>query len=242
MQSMADSTFRQARVSLQMADVGSHEMKTLNAVIRQKVDSVFPPEKYDVALTGTSVIFLKGNDYLIQNLMQSMTAALVIISVMIAFLFFSWRMVLISLIPNIIPLIMTFGIMGLADIRLKPSTIIIFSIAYGIVVDFTIHYLAKYRHSLMHNNWDMQKAIPESLTEAGPSIIYTAVALFFGFIIFAASDFGGTIALGVLTSLALLFGTLMNLILLPSMLLSLEKSINSKKELGKVLVDMEPED
>jgi hypothetical protein len=242
LKSMVDSNFRQARVSLQMADIGSVEMKKLTAKANQKIDSIFPKADYDVKITGTSAIFLKGNDYLIENLIQSMISALVIISIMMAFLFFSWRMVLISLIPNLIPLLMTFGIMGFFGIRLKPSTIIIFSIAYGIVVDFTIHYLAKYRHSLKKHNWDMKYAIPESLAEAGPSIIYTAVALFAGFIIFAASDFGGTVALGVLTSLSLIFGMFMNLLLLPAMLLSLEKTINAKKELGTSLVEFEPDD
>lgn len=242
LKSMVDSNFRQARMSVQMADIGSVKMKTLTRRVMEKVDSIFPGENYTVKVTGTSVIFLKGNDYLIQNLIQSMLIALVIISLMMAVLFFSWKMVLISLIPNLIPLIMTFGIMGFTGIRLKPSTIIVFSIAYGIVVDFTIHYLAKYRHSLKKHNWEMKTAIPESLREAGPSIIYTAVALFGGFIIFSASKFGGTVALGVLTSISLLFGMLMNLLLLPSMLLSLEKRINSKKELGKTLVEIEPED
>jgi predicted RND superfamily exporter protein len=241
MKSMVDSTYRLARISIQMADIGSAAMKPLNVRVKQKVDELFAPEKYDVKLTGTSIIFLKGNDYLVENLLQSMISALIIISLMMAFLFFSWKMVLISLIPNIVPLLMTLGIMGFFDIRLKPSTIIIFSIAYGIVVDFTIHLLAKYRNSLKRNNWDMSKAIPQSLTEAGPSIIYTAVALFFGFIIFAASNFGGTVALGVLTSLSLLFGMLMNLLLLPSLLLTLEKSINNKEEFSKTLVELEPE-
>lgn len=240
--SMIDSNYRTARISVQMADIGSEEMKRLTQQVQNKIDSIFSKDQYDVKITGTSAIFLKGNDYLIENLLQSMIMALIIISVMMAFLFFSWKMVLISLIPNIIPLIMTFGIMGFFDIRLKPSTIIIFSIAYGIVVDFTIHYLAKYRHSLKKNNWEMKLAIPESLLEAGPSIIYTAIALFGGFIIFAASNFGGTVALGVLTSISLIFGMLMNLLLLPSLLLSLEKNINNKKELGTTLVEFEPED
>lgn len=239
--SMVDSNYQIARISVQMADVGSVEMKVLNNKVQALVDEIFPKDKYQVKLTGTSIIFLKGNDYLVSNLLQSMISALVIISIMMSFLFFSWKMVSISLVPNIVPLLMTMGIMGFFDIRLKPSTIIIFSVAYGIVVDFTIHYLAKYRNSLKHNNWNMKLAIPESLNEAGPSIIYTAVALFFGFIIFAASDFGGTIALGVLTSLSLLFGMLMNLLLLPSLLLSLEKSINAEKEFGKTLIDIEPE-
>lgn len=240
--SMVDSNYRVARVSVQMADIGNIEMKKLTAAARAKVDSIFPKEEYDVKITGTSLIFLKGNDYLIDNLIQSMLYALIIISIMMAFLFFSWRMVLIALIPNLIPLLITFGIMGFFGIRLKPSTIIVFSIAYGIVVDFTIHYLAKYRHSLKKHNWEMKYAIPESLAEAGPSIIYTAVALFAGFIIFAASSFGGTIALGVLSSISLLFGMFMNLLLLPAMLLSLEKTINAKKELGTTLVEFEPED
>ncbi len=241
LKSMVDSNYQMARISIQMADVGSVEMKEVNKRVQKIVDEIFPKDKYTVTLTGTSLIFLKGNDYLVENLLQSMVAALIIISIMMAFLFFSWRMVLISLVPNIVPLLITLGIMGFFDIRLKPSTIIIFSVAYGIVVDFTIHYLAKYRNSLKKHNWDMKEAIPESLREAGPSIIYTAVALFAGFIIFAASDFGGTIALGILTSLSLFFGMLMNLLLLPSMLLTLEKSINNKKEFGTTLVELEPE-
>ncbi|MBJ7427752.1 MAG: MMPL family transporter, partial [Bacteroidia bacterium] len=242
LKSMVDSTFQTARVSIQMADVGSTDIKRIHQMVQQKVDSIFDKDKYSVKLTGTSAIFLKGNDYLINNLLSSVFWALLLNSFMMIFLFASWRMMLISLLPNIIPLIVTLGIMGFFHIRLKPSTIIIFSIAYGIVVDFTIHYLAKYRHSLKKNNWDMSIAIPESLTEAGPSIIYTAVALFGGFIIFAASSFGGTIALGVLTSLSLIFGMLMNLLLLPSLLLSLEKSINNKKEFETTFVEVEPED
>lgn len=240
--SLVDSNYQIARITVQMADIGSQKMKVLTKSVQSKIDSIFPKDQYKVKITGSSAIFLKGNDYLIENLIQSMVSALLIISVMMAFLFLSWRMVLISLIPNLIPLIMTFGIMGFFGIRLKPSTIIIYSIAYGIVVDFTIHYLAKYRHSLKKHNWDMKKAIPESLMEAGPSIIYTAIALFGGFIIFAASDFGGTVVLGLLTSISLIFGMFMNLLLLPSILLTLEKSINAKAELGSTLIEIDPED
>lgn len=242
LKSMVDSTFQTARISIQMADVGSKKIKLIHQMVQQKVDSIFDKSTYNVKLTGTSAIFLKGNDYLINNLLSSVFWALLLNSFMMIFLFASWRMMLISLLPNIIPLIVTLGIMGFFHIRLKPSTIIIFSIAYGIVVDFTIHYLAKYRHSLKKHNWDMSIAIPESLEEAGPSIIYTAVALFGGFIVFAASSFGGTIALGILTSLSLVFGMLMNLLLLPSLLLSLEKSINNKKEFDTTFVEVEPED
>jgi len=228
MKSMVDSNYRTTRISVQMADIGSHDMKIFNKTVQKKIDQIFPKETYDTKITGTSAIFLKGNDYLIHNLLTSMTYALIIISLMMAFLFFSWKMVLISLLPSLIPLLMTLGIMGYFDIRLKPSTIIIFSITYGIVIDFCIHYLAKYRLSLKRHNWNMKIAIPESLQEAGPSIIYTGITLFFGFIIFSASNFDGTVALGVLTSIALVLGMLMNLLLLPSLLLSLEKQMNSK--------------
>jgi uncharacterized protein len=210
--------------------------------LRQRVDSIFDKSQYDVKFTGTSIIFLKGNDYLIENLTTSMIWALIIISLLMALLFFSWKMVLISLVPNLIPLLMVIGIMGYAGIPLKTSTILIFSIAYGIVVDLTIHFLAKYRHELKKHNWAIGESVSYSMHESGVSMIYTTVILFFGFIIFAASSFGGTVALGVLTSLALVIGLFTNLFLLPSMLLSLEKAINARKELGTTLIELDEDD
>jgi|JI7StandDraft_1071085.scaffolds.fasta_scaffold08233_2 predicted RND superfamily exporter protein len=240
--SLMDSNAQVARISVQMADVGSVEIKRIQDELAPKINEIFDSSEYKVNITGTSVIFLKGNDYLIDNLTSSMFWALVLISLLMAFLFFSWKMVLISLVPNLIPLIMVLGIMGYADITLKTSTILIFSIAYGIVVDLTIHFLAKYRHELKKRNWDIGSSVSYSMHESGVSMIYTTVILFFGFIIFAASSFGGTVALGVLTSLALVIGLFTNLFLLPSLLLSLEKAINAKKELGTTLIDIEEED
>jgi predicted RND superfamily exporter protein len=158
-----------------------------------------------------------------------------------AFLFLSWRMILISLVPNIIPLIITLGIMGFGDIHLKASTIIIFSITYGISIDFTIHFLAKYRYFLKKNQWAISPAVSDSILESGVSIVYTSVILFCGFIIFAFSTFGGTVALGLLTSITLFIGMFMNLLLLPAMLVSLEKYINMKKELSNQLIDFDGE-
>lgn len=240
--SLMDSNAQVARISVQMADVGSVEIKRIQNELRPKINEIFDSTEYKVKITGTSVIFLKGNDYLIDNLTSSMFWALVLISLLMALLFFSWKMVLISLVPNLIPLIMVLGIMGYADITLKTSTILIFSIAYGIVVDLTIHFLAKYRHELKKHNWVIGESVSYSMHESGVSMIYTTVILFFGFIIFAASSFGGTVALGVLTSLALVIGLFTNLFLLPSLLLSLEKAINAKKELGTAIIDIEEED
>lgn len=239
--SLVDSNWQIARISVQMADIGSVETNKLKAELKARIDSIFPPEKFDVKLTGTSLIFLKGNDYLINNLTGSMALALVLNSILMAFLFLSWRMILISLVPNIIPLIITLGIMGFADIHLKASTIIIFSITYGISIDFTIHFLAKYRYFLKKNDWNISKAVSVSVLESGVSIVYTCVILFCGFIIFAFSSFGGTVALGLLTSITLFVGMFMNLLLLPAMLLSLEKYINMKKELSSQLIEFDGE-
>ncbi len=240
--SLMDSNAQIARVSVQMEDVGSVDIERIKKELRPQVDSIFEKDQYDVKMTGTSVIFLKGNDYLIANLTSSMVWALIIISLLMAALFFSWKMVMISLVPNLIPLVMVLGIMGYGGVALKSSTILIFSIAYGIVVDLTIHFLAKYRHELRKHNWVISESVNYSMHESGVSMIYTTVILFFGFIIFAASSFGGTVALGLLTSLALVIGLFTNLFLLPSLLLSLEKSMNAKKELGTSFIEIEEED
>jgi predicted RND superfamily exporter protein len=239
LKSLIDSTFQSARVSVQMADIGSVETGKLRDEVKARIDSIFPPEDYIVKVTGTSLIVLKGNEYLIDNLTQSMVWALILNSILMAFLFLSWKMILISLIPNIIPLIITLGIMGYGGIYLKPSTIIIFSITYGIAIDFTIHFLAKYRHFLKKHNWNMGIAVGDALKESGVSIVYTSLVLFCGFIIFAFSSFGGTVALGIFTSVSLFIGMFTNIFLLPAMLLSLEKLVNARQELGRAIVDLE---
>jgi predicted RND superfamily exporter protein len=154
--------------------------------------------------------------------------AILLISGFMAIMFSSWRMVVMSLIPNVIPLIFTAAIMGFTGIPIKASTILVFSIAFGISVDNTIHFLAKYRQELNANNWDIGKSVVLALKETGVSMIYTSVVLFFGFGIFALSSFGGTVALGVLVSLALLVAVTSNLILLPSLLSSLERLTTTK--------------
>ena len=161
-----------------------------------------------------------------------------------AWMFRSARMVLISLVPNLIPLLITAGIMGFFEIPIKPSTILVFSIAFGISVDDTIHFLAKYRQELINTNWNIRDSVFRSLKETGVSMIYTSIVLFFGFFIFVASDFGGTVALGLLVSITLLVAMLSNLLLLPAFLLSLERLITTKsfKEPLIDIFDQEEED
>jgi hypothetical protein len=183
---------------------------------------------YTFRITGTSVVLAASTSYLVDNLVVSISIAILIISLIMALLFRSWKMVLVSLIPNFIPLLFTAGVMGIFGIPIKPSTMLVFSIAFGISVDDTIHYLAKYRQELMHGQWDIRGCALRALRESGMSMIYTSVVLFFGFIIFTFSSFGGTIALGLLVSLTLLVAMITNLVVLPSLLLSLHKAITTR--------------
>ena len=219
---------REARISLRIADVSTLKMDSIFESIIPQINKIFDPEKYNITITGTSIVFLNGAKLLLKNLVLSLLLVIVLISVFMAWMFNSFRMVIISIIPNLIPLLLTAAIMGFVGIPLKPSTILVFSIAFGISVDDTIHFLAKYRQELLENNWNMRKSVLSSLKETGISMFYTSVVLFFGFFIFVASDFGGTIALGVLVSITLMIAMLANLLLVPSLLLSLEKVINYK--------------
>ncbi len=223
-----DSSYSKTRVSIQMANIGTNDIERILTDLRPKVDSIFPPSKYEVHMTGTSVVFLKGTDYLVKNLFMSLTLAVVVITLLMALIFSSARMILISLIPNIIPQILTAGMMGLFGISIKPSTILIFSIALGISVDNTIHYLSRYRLHLKHTNWNIKESILAALRETGYSMVYSAIVLFFGFFIFTLSSFGGTEALGYLVSFTLVVALLSNLFVLPSLLLTLDQKALTK--------------
>jgi hydrophobe/amphiphile efflux-3 (HAE3) family protein len=223
-----DSGRQVTRVSVQMRDVGTEEMARLLSVIRPQVDSIFPSERYDVLLTGTSVVFLKGTEYLVKNLFSSLGIAVLLIAFIMWRMFRSWRMVLVSLVPNLLPLVITAGLMGYLGITIKPSTILVFSIALGISVDDTIHFLSKYRQELELTDWSIRRSVIKALREVGVSMIYTSVVLFCGFSIFFASTFGGTQALGLLISITLFVAMFANLLILPSLLLTFERSLTTR--------------
>lgn len=240
--SIIDSTKQITRVSFQVADVGSIRMKKLLTEIKPRVDSIFDPQLYDVKMTGNSIIFLKNNDYLLINLKESVLLAIAMIGAVMFLLFMSFRMIVISLIPSLIPLLITAAMMGFFGIALKPSTILIFSIAFGIASDGTMYFLTKYRQELRHHGGSISKTVSKTINETGVSMIYTAVILFSGFFIFTASSFGGTSALGVLISVTLLIAMCSNLIFLPTLLLSLEKRIITRAFLKEPLIQMFDED
>jgi uncharacterized protein len=242
--SYVDSTGRYARITTFMKDIGTDKMEIIEERLQQKIDKEFPNENYSVTMTGKALVFLKGTNYLINNLIISLALAIFLISGFMAFMFRSFKMILISLIPNMFPLLITAGLMGYLGIPLKPSTILVFSIAFGISVDDTIHFLAKYRQELKANNWRIKISVYKALHETGVSMFYTSIVLFFGFLVFTVSSFGGTIALGGLVSITLLFAMSSNLLLLPSLLLSLEKTIANKedfKEPTLTILDTEDE-
>lgn len=228
LKAFVDADKQKTRITAHIADLGTVELNRLIEELEPRIDSIFDPSDYDVTLTGTSVVFLEGTNYLVSDLIESVILAIIGIALLMAFLFSSVRMILVSFIPNIIPLLLTGAIMGYAGITVKPSTILVFGIAFGIAIDNTIHYLAKYRYELRKNGWNVAEAVNEALKDAWLSIFYTSVILFFGFSVFAASEFGGTVALGILTATTIAVAMFTNVFLLPAILLSLDKAAITK--------------
>ena len=229
MQNYVDSTAQFNRVTTFMKDIPTDRIEKIEDDLLKEINRIFPPERYHVKLTGKTLLYLKGTHYLIRNLIISLSLAILLIAVFMAYMFRSFKMIVISLIPNLLPLIITAGVMGFSGIPLKPSTILVFSIAFGISVDDTIHFLAKYRQELIANKWKIKTSVYIALRETAVSMFYTSIVLFFGFAVFMSSNFGGTVALGGLVSVTLLFAMLANLILLPSLLISLEDTVSNEK-------------
>ncbi len=215
-----DKTGRYARITTFMKDINVSKMERIESDLQKEIDRLFPSQKTTVTFTGKALGFLKGTPFLIDNLITSLSLAVLVVAIIMLLLFRSVKMVVVSLIPNLLPLLVTAGLMGYLGIPLKPSTILVFSIAFGISVDDTIHFLAKYRQELRLKSHTVKQCVYRSLRETGVSMFYTSIVLFFGFLVFTASGFGGTIALGGLISVTLLVAMVTNLVLLPSLLLT----------------------
>lgn len=236
LKSFVDSTFQKMRISLQIADIGSRRLDSLvGTVIEPRMKSMFDKTGITAVVTGSTKIFIRGNKFLIQELWKSLLIAFALISLSMAILFANVRMIIISLIPNLLALMITAGLMGYFNIPLKPSTALIFSITFGISVDNSIRFLAKYRQEQFANKFFVPVSVTESILETGKSIIYTSIVLFAGFIIFAFSKFGGTVALGILTSTTLVISMFTNLILLPALIMTFDKA--KKEETERLLID-----
>ncbi len=243
MKSYVDSTGRYARITTFIKDENGEKMEAIEAQIRAKADKLFPPSSYNVIITGKASVFQKGTKYLLDNLLSSLLFAFLLTGGLVAIMFRSFKMVLVSMIPNLLPLLMTAGLMGFLGIPLKPSTILVFGIAFGMSVDDTLRFLAQYRLELARNDWKIKKSVFATFDDAGISMFYTSIVLFFGFSVFMLSSFGGTVALGGLVALTLFFGMLSNLVLLPSLVLSLNRTLSNEQEFIKPRIDiLEPSD
>jgi uncharacterized protein len=230
--SYVDSTKQHARISVSMADVGSKYLPLMIDTIKRKSAEIFDTNRYNVKFTGTSIVFLEGSKYIINSLRDSIIYALLMIIVCMIALFRSWRIVLTAVCANLIPLVITAGLMGWLGVALKPSTVLVFSIALGITVDVTIRFLVAYKQILPRVNFDIKQAVTESIADTGLSIIYTSLILIAGFLVFCISGFGGTKALGLLTSFTLLLAMFINLSIVPAILLWIDKINSRKKEDG----------
>ena len=238
MKSYVDSTGQYARITTFMRDESGDQIAKIEEEIRKKADKLFPKERYNVIITGKALVFQKGTGYLLDNLLSSLVFAFFLTALLIGFMFRSFKMILVSIIPNLLPLFLTAGLMGFLDIPLKPSTILVFGIAFGLSVDDTLRFLSQYREELKKNNWKIKKSVYATFNESGLSMFYTSIVLFFGFSVFMLSSFGGTIALGGLISLTLLFGMLSNLMLLPALVLTLNKTLANEQEFIEPKIDI----
>jgi predicted RND superfamily exporter protein len=230
MKSYVDATGQYARITTYMKDIGTKDMAIIEGKLRAKIEEIFPKERYEVTLTGKALVFQKGTTYLINNLIESLIFAIFLIAGLMAYLFRSAKMIFVSVITNILPLCITSGLMGYFGIPLKPSTILVFSIAFGISVDNAIQFMAKYRHDLIINNGKIKKSVFSAVQETGVSTFYTSIVLIFGFAIFTLSSFSGTVALGGLISCTLLFAMFANLLVLPALVLTFEKKKAKQEE------------
>ena len=238
MKSYIDKDGQTARITTFMRDIGTGNMSKIEDKLWAKINQVFPSDRYSVTITGKASVFEKGTKYLLNNLATSLLFAVFLIAMLMVFMFRSFKMVVVSLIPNILPLVITAGLMGYFGIPLKPSTILVFSIAFGLSVDDTIHFLAQYRQELTKHNWKIKKSVYATLKEAGVSMFYTSVVLFCGFSVFMLSSFGGTIALGGLIAMTLGFGMLSNLMLLPALVLTLNKRLANEQEFQEPTINI----
>jgi predicted RND superfamily exporter protein len=213
-----DTDKRATRISVNMKDIGSAQLPIFLKRMDSATQAIFDTTNYHVQITGSSVTFLEGSNFIIKGLGESIFWAFLLIAICMLFLFRSFPILMCSLVPNIVPLLITAGCMGWIGVSLKPSTVLVFSVALGIAIDVTIRFLVNYKQELPRLNYQVNSTLIQTIKNTGISIIYTSMVLVAGFVIFCFSEFGGTKALGWLTSLTLVVSTLTNLILLPALI------------------------
>ncbi|WP_194777693.1 efflux RND transporter permease subunit [Pararhodonellum marinum] len=213
---------KKGRLSTRMADVGSYKGEQLKAKFRHFVETEIDNSYLQVRMTGTSLLIDKSHSSISWQMARGLSVAFVLVGLIAGFLFRSWRIALVVLLPNIIPLLWMGGLMWLMDIDLKLSTAIIFTVAFGIAVDDSIHFMTKLQSELVGGK-SLIYAIKRTYLTTGKAIILTTIILSSGFFILTFSQFGVTYYSGLLISMSLIFALLADLILLPVLLLPLNK-------------------
>ncbi len=234
--SFVDSNAQKARISVNMADIGSKQLPILLNKISPEAYRLFDTTKYNISFTGTSVVFLEGSRFIIHSLRDSLILAFIIIFGCMIVLFRSWRILLISIAVNIVPLLITAGVMGWLGIRIKPSTVLVFSVALGITIDVTIRFLVNFKQEMARYDDSIANNVRRTIYDTGLSIIYTSLILIAGFAVFILSHFDGTKSLGYLTSMTLFLAMVTNLTLQPALLMWVDR-ITVKKETADFLLD-----
>lgn len=205
------------RLSSFLSDAGTDSIRVVQESIRNFIDTKTDKSKVQFTITGTGIIFDKNTQYLRSNIISGVLLAFLCIGIVMAFMFRDWKMVVISIIPNVIPLAVCAGIMGLLKIELDAPTSIIFGISYGIAVDDTIHFLSKFKIE-RQKGYDVETAIRNTFEETGKAVFIMSVILFFGFMILMLSPTAATFNIGLLTGITLFSAVWPDVYLLPMML------------------------
>jgi len=205
------------RISARINDLGADSIQAYGRTLDTWIDNNIDEDIVEVRRTGTGLILDKNSDYVRDNLIKGLGLALIVVSFFMMLLFRNWKMLFISLVPNMIPLIFAAAILGWADIELEAGITMVFAIVFGIAVDDTIHFLSKYKLS-REKGLDVEASLERTFVETGKAIIFTSIILFFGFLIMLFSIHPPSNSLGLIISVTLGSAVFADLLVLPLLL------------------------
>lgn len=229
----ADFNYQQARISTQTHDVGSYRINQIRSELEDFLSVTFPDEI--VTMTGTTILVADLTDNIVFSLASSIGLAFLFISLIMAWLFRNFRLVLISLIPNLMPIIFVAGVMGYWGIDIKPSTAVIFTIAFGIAVDDSIHFLARFRIETRRGK-ELVEAIRYTTEKTGRAIVLTSAILIMGFGTLGFSDFESTMLMGRLVCLTIFVALIADLFFLPALIYWIKPDLHSVRKQKSALM------
>ncbi|PZX51901.1 efflux RND transporter permease subunit [Algoriphagus chordae] len=218
---------KSGRISARAPDLGSLKMTELREALNEFVQEEVNADLLQVRWTGTAYLIDKGHKSVTMQMAKGLSIAFLLVAVIAGFLFRSWRISFLVLIPNFIPLIWMLGLMYLLGIEFKLTTAILFTVAFGIAVDDSIHFMSRLKQELMLGK-NLIYALKRTFLETGKAIVLTTIVLTAGFGILIFSQFGVTHFTGLLISASMIFALLADLILLPLLLLPLKKMWEQK--------------